>query len=45
MTYLQKLFNSEIISNMVDYTNTYALQCDPAKPIGVSANENRTETL
>lgn len=39
VTYFRKLFETEIISDIVDYTNTYALQCDPAKPIVVSANE------
>lgn len=39
VTYFQKLFDTEIISDIVDYTNMYALQCDPAKPIVVSANE------
>ncbi|KAF7382265.1 hypothetical protein HZH66_013697 [Vespula vulgaris] len=35
----KKLFgNHEIISDIFDYTNTYALQCDLAKPISVSAN-------
>ncbi|KAF7383133.1 hypothetical protein HZH68_014982 [Vespula germanica] len=28
----------EIISDILDYTNSYALQCDLAKPISVSAN-------
>ncbi|KAI4490584.1 hypothetical protein M0804_003528 [Polistes exclamans] len=39
VTYCRKLFDSEIISDIVDYTNMYALQGDPAKPIGVSTNE------
>ena len=29
----------ETISNIVDHTNTYSLQCDSAKLTGVSANE------
>ncbi|XP_035731240.1 piggyBac transposable element-derived protein 3-like [Vespa mandarinia] len=36
MTNFRQLFDKEIISNIVDYTNMYALQCDPAKPIAVS---------
>ncbi|XP_035731241.1 piggyBac transposable element-derived protein 3-like [Vespa mandarinia] len=39
MTNFRQLFDKEIISNIVDYTNMYALQCDPAKPIAVSVNE------
>ncbi|XP_043486380.1 piggyBac transposable element-derived protein 3-like [Polistes fuscatus] len=39
MTYFRQLFDMDIISNIVDYTNIYALQCDPAKPIAVSVNE------
>lgn len=31
VTYFRKLFDKEIISNIVDYTNMYALQCDPTK--------------
>ncbi|CAK9814101.1 PiggyBac transposable element-derived protein 3 [Anthophora plagiata] len=39
VTYFRKLFDTEIISNIVDYTNMYAVQCDPTKPIDVSVNE------
>lgn len=39
MTYFRQLFDKDIISNIVDYTNMYAVQCDPAKPIAVSVNE------
>ncbi|XP_046814165.1 piggyBac transposable element-derived protein 3-like [Vespa crabro] len=39
MTYFRQQFDKEIISNIVDYTNMYALQYDPAKPIAVSVNE------
>lgn len=39
VSYFQKLFDNEIINNIIDYINTYALQCDPAKPIDVSVNE------
>ena len=29
VSYFRKLFDDEITSNIVDYTNTYSLQCDP----------------
>ena len=39
MTYFRKLFDSEIISDIVDHTNAYAVQCDPTKPIDVSLKQ------
>ncbi len=38
MTYVRKLFDSEITSYIVDYNSTYALQCYLEQPIGLSAN-------
>lgn len=38
-TYFRKLFDCEIISDIVDYTDAYAVQCNSVKPIGVSSIE------